>query len=254
MRKISLADVAPIEYGGIPEELAAAMKHRKVISRMEGGPLSIDIDYNEFKAGLRSDDPVAYTNDEVCYISAGLFAGHDRGQPITIGGGDFMWRPAGSVSDGGTTKADSITICAFGPARADDWGHRLSPTPWSDGMKQGPIPARRHFSDVAPIPFPGASPADAIVHRVIFSREKDGSAHIDISHTAFVAGVMLEKLASARDEIWWVESGTIRLEGDGGLLELEPTDFFFRSAGEVIERLTVATDAVVISWSALPVV
>jgi hypothetical protein len=253
MQIISPNDVAPMVDENYPPEAKGKIFHRRVLSALTGGPGSIDIDYNNYAGGLGGRLAYAYTKDEFCYQAAGRIVTESRGITDDVRPGTFMWRPAGSATDAIEFKEDSITICAFGPAREDEWSHRLAPEivgEWDGNEETRRIPIYRHFSVVDPSSYPAAPDDPRIEYRKIFSRERDGSRFMDIARIAFDAGTEVSGIGDERDEIWWLEAGSAELLVGGQRMALCEKDFLFRRAGERIDQIRFPADAVVISYSA----
>src|SRR5690606_32497764 len=141
-----------------------------------------DIDYNEYAGDLGGRLSYAYTKDEFCYQTSGRIVTESRGVVDDVQPGTFMWRPAGAATDAIEFVEDSVTSCAFGPAREDDWSHRLPPEQveeWDGDEAKRHIPTYRHFSDVEQTPHPAAPDEERIRFRQVFSSERDGSQFMD---------------------------------------------------------------------------
>jgi quercetin dioxygenase-like cupin family protein len=256
MRIIRPADVAPIDNVGYPPETVGKIFHRRILNPANGGPASIDIGYNIYAGGLGGRRAYAYTKDEFCYTAAGAIRTESSGRVDTAAAGTFMWRPAGSATHAIAFMEDAISICAFAPARADDWSHRLDPETvgeWNGDGTGAVHPIFRHYSEIAPSAHPHAPSVSGVEYRRIFCRTRDGTAHMDMAHSQFDAGISFANVTDGYDEIWWIERGEIEVTANAGTQRLTAHDFLFRGAGERLDAVKVVSDAIVISWSATPV-
>jgi quercetin dioxygenase-like cupin family protein len=254
MKIISLQDVAPTINPNSPAHVAGTQVHRRVLSATKDGPKSIDVGYNTFKAGVTSDRPYAYTKDEFCYIPAGELKAESSGVTQIVLPGTFMWRPARVATHQVLVQKDSVSICAFGPAREDDWSHRLplSEIGWDGDESKRRLPRYLHYTSIAPSPLPEAPDDARIVHRRVISEDKDGSVHMELSHTTFDAGVTLGPSTNRRDDVCWLESGEMRFTAGGEEMILEAGEFIYRPAGTAVERIEVVEKSVLIRYSAPP--
>lgn len=253
MKILTPEGIAPTIRPNSPGHAAGRLVHRRVLSALEGGPKSLDVDYNNYKAGEGGNKPYAYDKDEFCYTAQGVMESVNRGVAAVSRPGTFMWRRAGAVTDELAVKSDAVTICAFGPARLDEWSHRLSPEqigPWDGRPETQIIPKRKHYSEVAPTPYPPAPDVPGIVYRSIFSEAQDGSRYMDVSHLTLAAGTTFGPVGGTRDEIWWLESGELTIVSETGDQVLKAGDFLFRPSGDVIRGVTVVSDATAISYAA----
>lgn len=250
---ISPMDVAPKVNRDLPAHVDGRRVHRRVVSATDGGPRSIDVGYNMFAKGLEGTTPYAYTKDEFCYTVSGELHGVSGSVRSVSRAGTFTWRPAGAATHSSSMKADTVTICAFGPAREDDWSHRLPPDQvgrWDGQESDRPMPLRIHFSDVAPTPYPAAPQASKVLYREIFSNAKNGSTFMDVSHTTFGERLALGSSTADRDEVSWLEAGQIEFEVGGMTRSQKAGEFCLRRAGETVTSAVVAAGTIQILFSA----
>ncbi len=251
---ISPDEVAPtLRPGATPDPNGRG--HRRVLSLQTGGPRAMDVGYNTFAPRSESAPPYAYTKDEFCYQAAGEMRSLSYDIKTASGAGTFMWRPAGAPTHGLTIAGDAISICAFGPAREDDWGHRLPPesiAPLNGDPATFPPPRRIHYSAVEPSPYPHAPQIPGIVYREIFSAAKTASRFMDVSHTAFTQPTALAGVTGPRHEVWWLECGEILVSSGGEARSLRPHDFLYREASETLDLVAIAGGSVVIGYAAQP--
>ncbi len=253
MNVISPNDVEPTINPNSSPEATLRSVHRRVISPKRGGPKGIDVGYNVFKAGLENTTPYAYNRDEICYTSAGEMHSTSGGVTVIQRHGMFMWRPAGTSSEHQSVRADTITLCAFAPAREEDWSHRLLSSEfgiWDAVEENKPVPHYFHYSAITPSQWPGSSREGDVVHRRVISQAKDNSRYMELSHSTIEAGASVRMDVSGRDEVWWLESGGVIVATPDGELVLSTGEFLYRAAGESVDDLTVNTRAVLICFSA----
>jgi uncharacterized cupin superfamily protein len=257
MKIISPQNVAPTVNPNSPAHVDGRQVHRRILSATKGGPRNIDVGYNTFKAGVTSDRPYAYTKDEFCYIAAGELKVESSGVTRISLPGTFMWRPARVATHHVLVQKDSVSICAFGPAREDDWSHRLPLSEigtWDADESKRRLPRYFHYTSIAPSPLPEAPDDARIVHRRVISQEKDGSVHMELSHTTFDAGVTVRPHTNQRDDVCWLESGLMKFITGSGEMTLEAGEFLHRPAGTAVQRIEVAEKSVLIRYSAPPYV
>lgn len=254
MKIIRPDDVAPTINPAIPASMAGKRSHRRVLSPMTGGPKSLDVGYNNFPAGMGGANAYAYAKDEFCYTVSGEMHNTSSGIKAISQPGMFMWRPAGTATHSASIVADTVTICAFGPARTADFGHALpSVGPWDGDEATRRIPRRRHYSEVEPVSL-GAGPRDScVLHRPIWSLARDGSKFMEVSHTMVTGEVTWNQVTDPRDVVWFLEKGEIRLTHGGRDETLRANEFLYRAPGDVVDVVTAAAGSVVISWAAMPI-
>jgi hypothetical protein len=255
VRVISPDSIEPTINPNRPPELKDKQSHRRILSPMSGGPRSLDCGYNRFRAGLGGAASYAYLKDEFCFTSEGLMESVSHGATAVSSPGMFMWRPAGAVTDSLQVREDTLTICAFAPGRVDAWSHVVPPdqlAPWDGQGPRPPIPIRKHFSQVDPTPCPWAPANRDIAHRVIFDRERDGSTHLDVSHTMIWSSVTVTDVSSEKDQLWWLERGAVAIRVAGRWEHAQRHDFVFRAAGEAVGEMKIAAGSVIIGYAAPP--
>lgn len=254
MQVIAPEDIAVTLRPGTPPD-PQARGHRRVLSLQTGGPPAMDVGYNTFAPRPDSTPPYAYTKDEFCYQAAGEMRSVSYDIKTVSGPGTFMWRPAGAPTHGLTIEGGTISICAFGPAREDDWSHRLPPemiAPQDGDPAKHPPPRRVHFSTVEPTPYPHAPQAPGVLYREIFSQAKTGSRFMDVSHTTFTTAAALEAVTGPRHEVWWLEQGRIVIAAGADARVLRPHQFLYRQADEILDLVAVAAGSVIVAYAAPP--
>lgn len=253
MKLMRPQDVAPTIRPDSPAHVAGRMVHRRMMMPALGGPASLDISYNNYRAGEGGRRPYAYTHDEFCYTADGEMESDNRGQRAHTVPGTFMWRPAGAITDGLFIRKDTLTICAFAPGRKNDWSHRLRPDeiPEWDGRPETQfVPRRIHWSDVQPSSFPPAPEAPGIIYREIFSSKQEASALVDVSHVSLAVGASYRPLVGDKDQVWWLESGQLEFAAEGRIANLTPHDFLYCAPGLAIDRVRAVADSVLIGFAA----
>jgi mannose-6-phosphate isomerase-like protein (cupin superfamily) len=193
------------------EHLEGTQLHRRVLSPMRGGPRSIDIGYNTFKAGLDVARPYAYSKDEFCYLAKGEFIATSRGDTVTMGAGGFMWRPPRAATERVRITKDSVSICAFGPAREDGWSHRLT-SEEIDRLSTEELvnPRPIFYSNTLLI-----SPPWTNITGTIEFRRAISSPRMDVSRAAVSKDSSFRAFLDQRDEVWWLDSGKLTVVVDG---------------------------------------
>ncbi len=248
MRVISPADVQPLGDTS-PQVLDGRHQHRRIVSRLDDPEVLIDIGYNQFKAGLSGNAPYAYTADEVCYVPRSGFELTSEGVSVLAGNGSVVWRPAGAVSQSAKVHQDVVSICAFSPARADAWSHRLPPDKvgvWPTGDAERPRVKHSHPDAIRAETLAGFNGGTI---RRIFSAERDGADRLEISQLSFPAGVVGMFPPLQHDEIYYLETGTIAFKSDGEPMFLEQGQFAYRPVGAGLEEFGATADAIVIRWA-----
>lgn len=250
---VRAADVAPLLRADSKDMKDGRSVHRRVISKPKDGAVYLDVGYNTYKAGVGADQPYAYTKDEACYISAGEIEAESDGITVIAKPGNFMWRPAGAVTHRTKVIKDAVTICAFAPARDDDWSHRLPPAKigqWAGDEAKRPHVRFYDWRYTKPTIRPDSPQfADGrVVNRRVFTGPKDGAVHVDASYNAYKAGVESGPYVYTHDEICWLESGEIEMVNQGVKTIVRAGDFAFRPAGAATDRTKVLKDAVSICF------
>lgn len=217
--------------------------HRRILSRLEGGPASIDVGFNRSAAGLDYATPYAYDRDEFCYTAAGSARMQSDGETVDFVAGQFMWRPAGAATQRFTVTSAYNSICAFGPARTDAWSHLLPPSrlDTEDGGASRPRLQFRSAGDVEPL----AGTAPGVTHRVIFD-----AAAMEVSHIMLARGTRATLSQPGRDQVYFLEAGELVVSGDAGSLPVVGGQFLFVPAGGRLDPLSAEQDCVLVRWSA----
>jgi uncharacterized cupin superfamily protein len=246
-------DVAPMAPPNGKIDPNSPSIHRRVISRPKDGSSHLDVGLNTFKAGVGTQKPYAYDKDELCYIVKGVIEAESDGVTTIFKAGNFMWRPAGAVTHRTNVTEDTIDICAFGPARVDNWSHKLADSEigkW-DGDEAGrPHVHAYHYRYIRPEPLHGAPGSIDVgaAHRQIVSTVKDGAVNIDASYDTYKAGFEFSSTAYENDEICWLESGEIEMKVGSRKISVRAGEFVYRPAGVVVGAAKVVKDAVSICF------
>lgn len=265
--KTNSADAMPIVKLYDPKDIAPMLRedskflmngmsvHRRVINKPKDGSVHIDVGYNTYKAGVGANKPYAYTKDELCYIPSGVIMAISDGEKVMAKAGYFMWRPARAATQRTRVVEDSVTICAFAPARDDEWSHRLPQSEigkWGGDPADKPAVIFRHYRDIEPMMRPGDERySDGwVIHRRIFTKPNDGTEYIDASHNVYKAGLETGPYAYTHDEVCWLESGEIEMVNNGKKQRIYPGQFMYRPAGAVTEYAKVLKDSVSICFFA----
>lgn len=234
-------EIEPTINPALAEHRDGRQVHRRILSRMRGGPASIDVSFNLSALGLDYAVPYAYDRDEICYTAAGSARMQSDGETVDFAAGLFMWRPAGAVTQRFTVTKAYNSICAFSPARPDAWSHVLPP---SRIGAQGASRPRLHFRAAADVqPLPGT--AGGLTHRVIF----DAPAMV-VSHITLTRGTRAELSQPGRDQVYFLESGALVVPTVTGPQRVAKGQFLFVPAGQRLETLPAEQDCVLIGWSA----
>jgi hypothetical protein len=238
----------------IPLYLDGSVSHRRVVAKMRGGPANIDIDYNQYRAGLAHSEAYAYSLDEFGYIPSGELMQVSDGDRRTIAPGSFMWRPAGAATQQIQFLTDCVTICAFGPAREADWGYALASEKvgkWDPADGEKPHVHFFHYSQIEPTDLPGAPTDGRVIHRAVISLARNGSRFMDVSHTTLRKGTIVELQSSSHNVISWLETGRLQILAGVDTRELSPTDFLYYGPGEKPEAFVALEDSIYVTWAAI---
>ncbi|WP_313803188.1 hypothetical protein [Sphingobium sp.] len=250
----------PEDVGPMTREDSSSLKngmsvHRRVISKPKDGSVLMDVGYNSFKAGAGSDKPYAYSKDELCYVASGEIYAQSEGKEVFARAGDFMWRPAGAATHQTKVLKDAVTICAFAPARDDEWSHRLPQSEigkWDGDPEKKPHVIFRNYKDVQPMTRPGSPDYSdgRVVHRRIFTKQRDGAVYIDASHNFYKEGKETGPYSYTHDEVCWLESGEIEVTNDGVTHIVRTNEFMWRPAGAKTNHAKILKDSVSICFFA----
>lgn len=227
--------------------------HRRVITFKDSK--HIDVGYNQYAKGVGGHVPYAYTKDEICYFPSGEFYVVSDGDEVTTRQGHFMWRPARAATQTAIITKDAVSICAFAPARAELWAHRLPPSEvsqWSGDPDKKPRVVFHHYQDFEPLKRPGSQAYEngQIVHRRIISKQRDNAVSMDASHDIMQAGLTLGPLTYTVDQACWLESGELEIRSNGATYSMSPDQFMFRPAGVKTDTIKAIKDSVAICFFA----
>ena len=115
--------IGPTSTSKSPVSDDASVVYREVISVSKDGATSVDANHNTYKAGTMYGR-YTYAEDEVCYLESGQLQLTADGSKMTINKGDFVYRPAGAISESTKIIQDTTTVCFFGPARKVGWSEQ----------------------------------------------------------------------------------------------------------------------------------
>jgi len=239
MRVIDPKQVEPTVNLNSREHRDGRQVHRRILSRLRGGPASIDVGFNRSAAGLDYATPYAYNRDEFCYTAAGSARMESGGETVDFTAGLFMWRPAGAATQRFTVTSAYNSICAFAPARTDPWGHLL---PQSEAGPTRPRPRFRDPAEIKPIGGTGAG----LTHRLVFETPR-----MQFSHIAIESGRRAPLSERGRDQVYFVESGTCLVSQGAETLRVEQGQFLVLNAAEDFDDLLAESGCILIRWSAL---
>jgi mannose-6-phosphate isomerase-like protein (cupin superfamily) len=202
-------DVQPTINPASPEHVSGRQVHRRILSALTGGPSSIDVGYNAFKAGIEINEPYAYDRDEFCFIVAGEMESTNDGAPAIATGGAFVYRPTRAATEQVKVTRDTITICAFSPARIDGWSHRLSAE--EVGVWHGDE-ANRPAVQIIPVGerASGDSPW-ADVEGGVDYREVVRTQDFTLAWAALEGHSRFVRPPVDRDEVWFVVTGNLEI-------------------------------------------
>jgi len=241
-------DTAPMPGSGSRDAQSGLSQHRRVVSKPKQGSVHLDVGYNIYKTGAGSDIPYAYDKDEICYFPSGNGRFRSDGVDVLTRPGILMWRPARAATQSGRALSDMVTICAFAPARDDDWSHKLPASEigkW-DGDPNRKPKVRWFHNDEATIVAHPSDPdhrSGRIVERMLLPAQADGVKGADVTLTQFKSGLALPARTSEREQICWLESGSLTVKASGQPRRLKPSDFLYSPAGSRIEGIEVLEDS-----------
>jgi mannose-6-phosphate isomerase-like protein (cupin superfamily) len=246
-------DVAPMAAPDGKVDPDSPSVHRRVISRPKDGSSHLDVGLNTFKAGVGTQKPYAYDKDELCYIVKGVIEAESDGVTVLFKAGNFMWRPAGAATQRTNVTEDTIDICAFGPARIDNWSHKLADSEvgkWHGDETKKPHVHAYDYRYIRPEPMHGAPGSNDVgaAHRQIVSAVKDGAVNIDASYDTYEAGFEFAPTAYENDEICWLESGEIEMSVGSKKISVRANEFVYRPATVAVGAAKVVKDAVSICF------
>lgn len=107
-------------YEAVPLDGATdgAATTRRIVTRERDGTPHIEASHDSYRTGY-SDGPFSNSVDEICWIEAGemeLVANDRDAAPMRARTGDFVFRPAQSVTFSRKAIADTTEICFVAPA------------------------------------------------------------------------------------------------------------------------------------------
>jgi hypothetical protein len=247
VRIVDPRDVQPTVNPALPDHVSGRQVHRRILSVLSGGPRSIDVGYNTFKAGIRITQPYAYDRDEFCYIPQGEMALLNCDGCVTAAAGSFVHRPARAATHRVELLRDTISICSFSPARVDGWSHRLQPDQIGGRDGEGDCP------DVRIVPAEQgarvASPWADVAGHIEYS-EMAMTQDFTLARATFEAGTCFARPRADRDEVWFVESGALTIGSSEDRQPVGAGKFVIWSHEDPASDLHAATAAVVAIFSA----
>jgi hypothetical protein len=253
MQILSHRNTPPSLRWDIPFYVDGSASHRRVVSSMRGGPDDIDIDYNQYKAGLAHSNAFAYPFDEIGYITSGEVMLVSDGEKRAVAPGSFMWRPAQAATQQIRFLTNCISICAFAPARHDDWEYQLPSEDvgkWDSADGEKPRVQFFHYSQIEPVDHAGAPDNNGVIHRPVISLAGNGSRRMSVSHTTLRQGTVLPIGPVLGTVIHWLESGRIQVLATEEARELSPTNFLYYQPDDAPQYLIALEDSVYITWAA----
>lgn len=249
VRVINPQDVEPLIREDFVFSRDGKAVHRRVVSKPKDGSVSIDAGYNTYKTGVGANEPYAYDKDELCYFASGEMELESDGVVVIARPGNFMWRPAGAPTHRTKVTQDTVTICAFGPARNDAWSHKLATADidkWNKSERERPRVRYYDYRYTLPTSAPDGS--GQVVHRPVVSASKDGAVHIDANHTFYPAGASFGEYRHGRAEVCWFEAGSMELVSGGVEARVHAGQFLYRPAGASTESAKVLEDTIAICF------
>jgi mannose-6-phosphate isomerase-like protein (cupin superfamily)/quercetin dioxygenase-like cupin family protein len=247
MRILDPGDVEPTINPASPEHVSGRQVHRRILSVLKGGPASIDVGYNTFKAGIEITEPYAYSRDEFCYMAAGEMELLNDGAPVIAAGGSFVYRPTRAATHRVRVPKDTISICAFSPARADSWSHRLSAEEvgrWDGDEQDRPT--------VQVVPVEAAEQSDHPWSKAdgrIDYRQIVSTAHFTLAWAGLGAGRFARPSAD-RDEVWFVAAGRLSVDDAGASRPVSSGQFVIWGPGDEVADLQIIEDCRLAIFSA----
>lgn len=253
-------DIKPMVQKGHKFLESGMSVHRRVINLPKDGSRFIDVGYNNYKAGVGATGAYAYDKAELCYVSTGEIYAKSYDEEILFKTGHFMYRPPFAITHATKVLTDSVTVCAFAPARLDNWSHKQNKEQIMaiEADPNHPVITAIHQVDIADTA-PSRPGADKhakgmAVHKRMITKAKDGSELIDASYNVYKAGLeTTDPYAYTVDEVCWLESGKVEMinRGSEGKKEIvNAGDFMWRPAGAVTEYAMVLEDTVSICFFA----
>ncbi|MGE4431197.1 MAG: hypothetical protein AB7E05_10710 [Sphingobium sp.] len=97
---------------------SGAATTRRIVTRERDGTQQIEASHDSYRAGF-ADGPFSNSVDEICWLEAGemeLVANIRDAAPMRARTGDFVFRPAQSVTFSRKAITDATEICFVGPA------------------------------------------------------------------------------------------------------------------------------------------
>ncbi len=240
-------DVPPLIEHGVAFSEQGLGVHRRVISRPKDGAVGLDAGFNTWKAGLETP-AFGYQIDELCYMHSGAIEMESDGVTVIYRAGNFLWRPARAVNRRAKVLEDAVETCAFGPARVDQWSHRLTSRerdePWTGDPNKKPFVHLYDWHYITPVAGPGALDKGAISRRVM-SPAKDGALYIDASYNTYPAGYEGGVSTASVEEICWIENGEMEMindSPDAPKTIVKAGQFVYRPAGATTYKMKIIHD------------
>ncbi|GLT02402.1 hypothetical protein GCM10007897_38100 [Sphingobium jiangsuense] len=108
-----------------PGDTSGLATTRRIVTRERDGTQQIEASHDSYRAGY-ADGPFSNRVDEICWVESGemeLVANSARARPMRARAGDFIFRPARSVTWSRKAAADTVEICFTGPAAGAAGAH-----------------------------------------------------------------------------------------------------------------------------------
>ncbi|MBB6123694.1 hypothetical protein [Sphingobium subterraneum] len=248
MKIIRPEDVEPTINPNAAEHRDGTHVHRRILSHPHGGPATLDLGYNVSRVELDVQIPYAYNRDEFCYNVQGSVRAESDGAVVDARQGLFMWRPAGAATQRIATFGDYISICAFAPARTDAWSHRLPAEEvgkWDGDPDKKPRLTFRAWEDVEPEASGDDSPSVGADVRHIFDTPR-----MQVTRVTLSRDTRLPIGKRGREDIYWLESGTVSASAGTETLTWRPGEFLQVRPGDTVDAFEALDDACFLRWSA----
>lgn len=230
-------------------------QHHVVFSRSTYGTRSMEIGYNEYRAGFRVDTAYAFKDsDGLCYVPSGSMEITSDGVVVKVAPRSAMWRPAGAMTEHVNAIRDTVTICAVSPAR--DEHHKVELGQAEVGRWAGDVALQPHVHFFAvefvrpEVRREAGLTKDLIVERRVVSLHKDGSAKLDLTQFQFTAGAVLRDGRGNGEQMCWLESGRLELSSGGKISSLNAGNFLLRPEGAVIGSVRALENSSLLCYSA----
>jgi hypothetical protein len=252
VKVIDPKDVPPLINPNNEKSVKGLSVHRRVVSKPKDGSINLDLGFNKF--AVSTDNPtkgLAYNNvDELCYLSSGEAEFINDGVKVIYRPGNFMWRPARAASELVTVTKEAVEVCAFGPARADNYGHVLPREEigrWVGDPDRKPTARILDRSQPVPVITAGGQ----AIGRAVITRVKDGAEKLDASYNMFKAGFATGAYSFPLERVCWLESGEVEMinnQPKAPKTIVKAGQFIYRPAGATTYISRVLADTVEICF------